>query len=179
MKKRTNVDFIINGGLWWTDSQGKSHSLNLLIADGKQNNEGVYSRFGLKTFADNSFKFGWYKYTKDLQGMIGGSPALVIDSKVNIDKGQMENNLISSRQPRSAVGSDDEYFYMVTVDGRQLGMPGMTINGLAKFMLSIGCKYAIAGDGGGTVRMEDKEGLLNSPLENRPCHNAIGIKLNK
>lgn len=180
MQKRTGYDFLINGGLFWYESKtGKSHSLNLLIDEGKQNNAGIYSRYGLMIYKDGSYKFGWYKWSKDLKDMIGGSPTLIIDGKINIDKGQMNGGLITARHPRSAIGVNDDYFFMVTIDGRnsKQGLYGMTINELAKFMLSIGCKYALNCDGGGSTRLMYNGKLLNKVPENRPVHNCIGVKL--
>lgn len=179
MLKRTGVDFIINGGLYWIDKHSKAHSLNLLIDEGKQNNSGIYSRFGLVIDKSNNYSFGYYKWTPGLKDMLGGSPTLVIDGKVNIDKGQMKGSLITSRHPRSAIGMNDKYFYLVTIDGRRSykGMYGMNIKELANYMLNLGCEYAINLDGGGSTRMEGKNGTINNPLENRPNHNAVGIKL--
>lgn len=177
MKKRTNVDFIISGGLWWTDSKDVSHSLNLLLDEFKQIQSGVYSRFGLMTYRDKSYKLGWYKWEKDLKDMLGGSPSLVIDGRINIDTGTMKGSIMTNRHPRAGIGLNDDYLFLVTVDGRQKGKLGATINEFANLMLEIGCINAIGGDGGGTVRMESMDRVLNSPTENRPSNNAIGIKL--
>lgn len=180
MQKRTGCDFVINGGLYWVDNKtGKAHSLNLLIDEYKQNNTGTYSRYGLMIYKDGNYKFGHYKWTSDLKDMIGGSPTLIIDGKINIDRGSMSGGLITARHPRSAIGMNDNYFFMVTIDGRRVsqGLYGMTINELANYMLSIGCKYALNNDGGGSVRMMHNGKLLNNALENRLAHNGIGIKL--
>ncbi len=176
MRIRSESDFIINGGLWW-NNKGKSHSLNLLIDQGKQVQAGVYSKFGLMIDKDGSYEFDWYKYSPNLKDMLGGSPSLVVDGKIKIDKGKMESSIINSRQPRSGIGMNDTHFFLVTIDGRQQGKKGATTMDQAILMKDLGCKYAIAGDGGGTVRMEDKNGVLNSPTENRAMNNAIGIKL--
>lgn len=180
MQKRADYDFCINGGLFWTNKNtNKSYSLSLLIDEGKQNNAGIYSKYGLITYKDGSYKFDWYKWSKDLKDMIGGSPTLIIDGKINIDKGQMKGGLITARHPRSAIGMNDDYFFMVTIDGRNKakGLYGMTINELAKYMLNIGCKYAINLDGGGSTRLMHNDSLLNKATENRPIHNTIGVKL--
>lgn len=179
MQKRTGVDFIINGGLFWSDKKtGKSHSLNLLIDEYKQNNAGIYSRHGLMVYRDGSYKFDWYKWTPDLKDMIGGSPTLIIDGKIKID-GKLENSLQNNRHPRSAIGMNDQYFFIVAIDGRKAsqGLYGMTINELARYMQSIGCKYALNLDGGYSTRLMHDGKLLNKVPENRPVHNAVGIKL--
>lgn len=179
MQKRTKVDFIINGGLYWTDKYGKSHSLNLLLDEGKQIQAGVYSKFGLRTFKDNSFEFDWYKWSSNLKDMIGGSPSLVIDGKVNID-GKLDNSLQNIRHPRSVIGEDKDNFYFVTIDGRRTsqGLKGMTINELTKFMLELEVKNAINLDGGGSTKLMFRDEVLNNPSENsRGLNSSVGIKL--
>lgn len=176
MRIRSNSDYIISGGLWWND-KGIAHSLNLLIHDSKQIAAGVYSRFGLVIDKDGSYKFDWYKWNNNLKSMLGGSPSLVIEGKINIDKGDMESYIMNSNQPRAGVGMNDTHFFLVTVDGRQQCMKGATVLEFALIMQDLGCLNAIGGDGGGTVRLEDKEGAINSPTENRAMNNSIGIKL--
>ena len=131
------------------------------------------------TYKDKSYKFDWYKWTKETMDIIGGSPSLVVNGKINIDKGVMDGGLITARHPRSAIGLDENYFYLVTIDGRRSnqGMRGMTINELARYMQSIGCTDAINLDGGGSTRLMYKQTVLNKALENRPVHDAVGIKL--
>lgn len=180
MQKRTGYDFIINGGLYWTDSKtGISHPLNLLFSNNSQVTAGKYSRFCLITYKDKSYKFDWYRWTKETMDIIGGSPSLVVNGKINIDKGVMDGGLITARHPRSTIGMDKNYFYLVTIDGRRpkQSMRGMTINELARYMQSLGCTDAINLDGGGSTRLIYKQTVLNKALENRPVHDAIGIKL--
>ncbi len=179
MQNRTGVDFIINGGLYWTDTKNRSYSLNLLIDEGVQNNAGIYSRFGLMIYQNNKYKFDWYKWTSDLKDMMGGSPSLIINGKIDIDIVGMDSALITARHPRTALGMCNNYFYLVAIDGRRAGqkMYGMTINELANFMLGIGCNNAINLDGGGSTRLLHNGTILNKPFENRAIHNAIGIRL--
>ena len=180
MQKRTKVDFIINGGLFWLDANGRAHSLNLLIDEFKQNNEGIYSRSGLRTFRDGSYEFGPYKWSKDLKDTIGGSPSLIANGKINIDRPNMSGSIITSRQPRSAIGMDGKFFYMVTVDGRRAssGLRGMTINELANLMKDLKVDNAINLDGGGSTTLMAGATIINSPSErNRPLHNGVGVSL--
>lgn len=172
MRIRTGVDYIISGGLWWTDKEEVSHSLNLLLDEYKQIRAGIYSRFGLMIYKDKSYKFGEYSWTPELRDMLGGSPSLVVDGKVKID-----GEAITGRHPRAGIGMNDTHFFLVTIDGRQEGMRGATNLEFANVMLSLGCEFAMAGDGGGTVRMEDRNGPINKPTENRASNNAIGIKI--
>jgi len=130
-------------------------------------------------YQNNKYKFDWYKWTSDLKDMMGGSPSLIINRKINIDKTGMDSSLITARHPRTALGMCNNYFYLVAIDGRRASqkMYGMTINELANFMLGIGCNNAINLDGGGSTRLLYNGLILNKPLENRPVHNAIGIRL--
>jgi exopolysaccharide biosynthesis protein len=58
---------------------------------------------------------------------------------------------ILHKNPRTAIGFNDRYFYMVVVDGRQKSLStGMTAKELAEFMASIGCTEAANLDGGGS-----------------------------
>lgn len=180
-QKQFKFDYSINGGLFWTDASVKwvRHSLNLLIDEHKQNFEGVYSRFGLSTYDDGTFKFDWYENRlPKMKDMIGGSPTLIINGKKNID-GKLNSGLMNSRHPRSAIGMDANYLYLVTVDGRnnKAARYGMTINELTNFMLELGCTTALNFDGGGSTRMLEGAKVINNPTENRAIHNVVGVHL--
>jgi exopolysaccharide biosynthesis protein len=55
------------------------------------------------------------------------------------------------RNPRTSIGFNDRYFYMVVVDGRQRQLSmGMSAAELADFMATIGCREAMNLDGGGS-----------------------------
>lgn len=171
---------MINGGLFWYDSKKNlAHSLNLLFKNNSQITAGKYSRFGLHTNKDKSYSFNWYKWNTERKDIIGGSPSLVIDGKINIDKGVMDGNLISYRHPRSAIGMNKDYLFLVIIDGRNIsaGLRGMSINELAEYMLKLGCDSAINLDGGGSSKVLQGSKVLNKNNTNRSIHNAIGIKI--
>lgn len=167
---------MINGGPYFIDEKtGVAHSLNLLFTDNTTYAVGPYSKKGFLFYPDGSIAFGEFKYTKGVQ-MIGGSPTIIEDGKIVLDKGNMENSLITTDQPRTAVGMNDEYFFLIAIDGRQKNMPGMTIDELSKFMLnSLSCKYGISLDGGGSTKMILNEKVYNSPTENRLLHNSLAL----
>lgn len=167
---------MINGGLYFIDDKtGIAKSLNLLFTDDITYAIGSYSQKGFLFYPDGSIAFGEFKYTKGVQ-MIGGSPTIIEDGKIVLDKGNMENSLITTDQPRTAVGMNDEYFFLIAIDGRQKNMPGMTIDELSKFMLnSLSCKYGISLDGGGSTKMILNEKVYNSPTENRLLHNSLAL----
>jgi hypothetical protein len=112
----------------------------------------------------------------DLSGSdvaIGGGPALVKDSKVMEWKGW-----VHVRHPRTALGWNKKYLYLVQVDGRQLDVSvGMTFAELADYMLKLGCEEAMNLDGGGSATMWAFGSVRNSPSEGqeRPSPNAFVI----
>jgi exopolysaccharide biosynthesis protein len=71
---------------------------------------------------------------------------------------------MSERHPRSAIGWNDDFFFLVTVDGRYRLSVGMTLRELADYMAKLGCKEAMNLDGGGSATLwyEDR-------VRNRPC----------
>ena len=104
---------------------------------------------------------------------IGGGPALVRDSQVMTWKGW-----IHMPQPRTAMGWNKRYFFLVEVDGRQLDLSlGMTFTQLAKYMLDLGCEQAMNLDGGGSATLWAFGTVRNSPSEGqeRPAPNALVV----
>ena len=80
------------------------------------------------------------------------------------------------RHPRTAIGWNDSYFYLVTVDGRQPHLSvGMTLNELARYLVSLGCREAMNLDGGGSTTMWVGGSVVNRPSdgEERAVANAL------
>lgn len=180
MKNRTGVDLIINGGLfYYSDKYKDNHSLNLLVHEGKTIVAGTYSRYSLMTEKDGSYEFGWYSWNKNRVTGIGGSPALIVDGKINLDKGSLDNNIHNSKHPRSAIGMNNTHFFMVVIDGRKpsSNLYGMTNKELAEFMLNkLKCTSAIGFDGGLSSTLIG-DNILNKSYTGRGLHNGLGIKL--
>jgi len=162
-------DFMLNGG-FFDMSNGKTASN--LIDDGVVKGKGC-SDFGLIANG-NTVKFG--NISEANFDFIGGTPALVKNGKVDIDQnyGDSFNN---ARHPRSAVGENKDSIFLVAVDGRRTNAPGMTLNELAEFMISIGCTNAINLDGGGSTRLLHNGQPINNPTENRAVDNFICVYL--
>jgi exopolysaccharide biosynthesis protein len=81
-------------------------------------------------------------------------------------------------QPRTALGWNKKYFFLVEVDGRQLDVSlGMTFTQLAKYMLDLGCEQAMNLDGGGSATLWAFGAVKNSPSEGqeRPAPNALVV----
>lgn len=112
----------------------------------------------------------------DLTGVqvaIGGGPALVQNGKV------MEwKDVIQVRHPRTAIGWNEDYIYLVVVDGRQIDVSiGMTLPEFAAYMFKLGCEQALNFDGGGSATLWAFGGVKNSPSEGqeRPAPNALVV----
>lgn len=100
---------------------------------------------------------------------ISGGPILVRDGKRqrinNVDSDAYEFSSMTERHPRSAIGWNENYFFLVQVDGRQRNLSvGMTLNELAVFLVEIGCQEALNLDGGGSATL-----WYNGRVRNRPC----------
>ena len=75
---------------------------------------------------------------------------------------------MKERHPRTAVGWDDRFYYLVEVDGRQKNLSvGMTLNELADFMIGLGCKEVMNFDGGGSAMIWFDGRIVNSPCDKR------------
>lgn len=110
----------------------------------------------------------------DLSGAqvaIGGGPALVQDGKPMQWPG-----FLHLRHPRTALGWNKDYIFMVEVDGRQSNLSlGMTFTELANYLIKLGCSQAMNFDGGGSATLWALGAVRNSPSEGdeRPSANAL------
>lgn len=81
------------------------------------------------------------------------------------DSDSYEFSSMTERHPRTAIGWNEDYFFLVEVDGRQRNLSvGMTLNELASFLIEIGCREAVNLDGGGSATL-----WYNGKVQNRPC----------
>lgn len=109
----------------------------------------------------------------DLKGVttaIGGGPTLVVDGKARTWSGSQP------RQPRTALGWNKDYLFLVVVDGRQREISvGMTFPELANYMVKLGCEDAMNLDGGGSTTFWIYGNVVNSPSEGkeRAAANAL------
>jgi hypothetical protein len=101
---------------------------------------------------------------------LGGSPTLVRNGKVEEWPG------VRLRHPRTAIGWNQEYFFLVVVDGRQLRLSaGMTLPELADYMAKLGCHEAMNLDGGGSAACWLYGNVVNSPSQGRERPSANGL----
>ncbi len=100
---------------------------------------------------------------------LGGSPTLVSGGKT----AELSD---SGRHPRSALGWNKDYIFLVEVDGRQRNVSvGMSLPELAEYMVKLGCEEAMNFDGGGSATLWVFGNVMNSPSEGRerPAANAL------
>ena len=116
-----------------------------------------------------------FKTSPDLTGVdiaIGGGPILVRDAKVRKFTGHQPCH------PRTAIGWNNKYFFMLVVDGRQKDLSiGMTLPELAEFMLKLGCTEAMNLDGGGSSTFWLNGKIMNSPSDGHERWIANGLIL--
>lgn len=121
----------------------------------------------------------------DLTGVrtgIGGGPILVQNGRAQRirppSKDAYEFSSMVERHPRTALGWNPQYFFLVEVDGRQPALSvGMTLDELAAYMAGLGCTDALNLDGGGSATLWAGGKLRNSPCDGqeRPIANALVV----
>ena len=101
---------------------------------------------------------------------MGGGPTLVASGKPWHWPGFWQ-----LRHPRSAIGWNKDFIFMVEVDGRQIDSIGMTFAELATYMIKLGCEEAINLDGGGSATLWVDGRVVNNPSQGyeRPSANSV------
>jgi hypothetical protein len=103
---------------------------------------------------------------------IGGGPRLLSDGKI-VNGWKSPNQ----RHPRTALGWNDDFLYLLLVDGRQPGISvGMSYQEMATYFINkLACTHAINLDGGGSASMWAFGSVVNSPSEGaeRPIANGL------
>ena len=97
----------------------------------------------------------------DLSGVraaISGGPMLVRNGRrlrIDVrDSDAYEFTTMIERHPRAAIGWNDDYILLATVDGRYEGVSeGMTLKEFAAFLVRLGCREALNLDGGGSATL--------------------------
>jgi hypothetical protein len=107
-----------------------------------------------------------------IETAIGGGPTLVREGKA------MEWSGILMRHPRTAVGWNKDFLFLVEVDGRQSRLSvGMTFPEFAAYLVKLGCEEAMNLDGGGSATLWVRGNVMNSPSEGheRPGANSLVV----
>ncbi len=110
---------------------------------------------------------------KGVQAAIGAGRVLLKNGRP-LDTGPPRQ----PRNPRSMIGWNRRYLYLVVVDGRQRGVSiGMTYPQIAALAKEYRCTEAIELDGGGSSTLWAMGKVLNSPCEGKPRAIANGLIL--
>lgn len=113
----------------------------------------------------------------DLRGArtgISGGPALIRNGKAT----DMEAG--DTRDPRTVIAWNKDYFFFVQVDGRQPRLSiGMSLPELTKYLLKLGCTEALNMDGGGSSTFWAQGQVMSNPSEGdeRNMGNALLLSL--
>jgi len=108
--------------------------------------------------------FNLQENLKHAKHIIAGGPYLVKDSEIYVDYKTEKLSAIYGKNPRSAIGFNEENLIIVTIDGREESSVGMTLIELARFMKSIGCKQAMNFDGGSSSALYVNGKIVNSAV---------------
>jgi hypothetical protein len=89
---------------------------------------------------------------------ISGGPILVKNGRRQRikapDSESYEFSTMTERHPRSAIGWNTDFFFLVQVDGRYKGVSvGMTLDEFASYLVDLGCQEAVNLDGGGSTTL--------------------------
>jgi N-acetylmuramoyl-L-alanine amidase len=180
MFARVKPTIMINGGLY---GMSNGVSLSKFFNSGKKITDGVFSDFSFVVDKNGKPSFKYVRPGEPVENdALGASPSLIINGIKVIDKKGLEKDFsfIGSMHPRMAIGEDDEYIYIICVQGRKLllGYIGMTINALAVLGIKLKLKNFMNVDGGGSSIAIGPDGKpLNDPLENRAVDNGIAFWL--
>jgi hypothetical protein len=99
--------------------------------------------------------------------MITGGGWLIHDGTPPTELWNRYNEGFRNLHPRTLVGWNSEFLYLVAVDGRQVGYSeGMTFAEIAEFMKdTLNCREAINFDGGGSTTMVVRGEVVNRPSD--------------
>jgi hypothetical protein len=113
---------------------------------------------------------------------ISGGPILVCDGKRQAIKASRSDSFETSsmieRHPRTAIGWNEKFFFLVEVDGRQRDLSvGMTLEELSRFLVKLGCEDLLNLDGGGSATLWCEGQVRNSPCDGyeRPIANSLVV----
>ncbi len=110
---------------------------------------------------------------QDAPSMMSSGPMLVDGSK-RIELSKSSFNTL--RHPRTAIATDGNKVYLITVDGRSKGNSlGVNLNELASMLIWLGAEKGLNLDGGGSTTMyvkgEPENGIVNRPSDNQKFDN--------
>lgn len=167
---RTRAVAAVNGGYFRKDGAPDG----ILKIDGKLVGGATEGRGAVGM--DDKGVFHWKRLKKGdaWEGMthaLGGVPILVEEGAIP-DMEREPAKHLKARHPRTAIGiTAKRKLLLVVVDGRAIEAAGMTCAELARFMVDLGCAWALNLDGGGSsamwVRGKPHDGIVSNPCDDR------------
>jgi hypothetical protein len=113
---------------------------------------------------------------------LSGGPVLVRNGKRQRIRASPQDayefSSMLERHPRSAIGWNQDWFYLVEVDGRQRDLSvGMTLEELSTYLVKLGCAEALNLDGGGSATLWCAGEVRNNPCDGyeRPVANSLVV----
>lgn len=159
-------DIVCNGGFFDMNTGGTIFNFK---DDKKTVSENISYRWGMG-IVNGEIKFGGLDY-ENFDEFVSAYPVLV-------EKGQAVDitfaKEIDYNARRTMLGYNDKNIYIVAVE-----LPGMKFAEMQKFMLELGCLYAINLDGGGSTKILKCGASITSSLYNRAVDNVIAVYLKK
>lgn len=134
-------------------------------------NQAMASRFtDISTGAVLRISLATFPNLRGARIALSAGPVLLRDGrrqKVGADITQeYEFSSMLEQHPRSAIGWNQDFFFLVEVDGRQKEVSvGMTLDELSRWLLKLGCEDALNLDGGGSATLWFKGQVRNSPCD--------------
>ena len=164
------ANIVCNGALFNNDRA--ETPIETYKSDGVLYSKSDWCNRGFGVDGNGSVMFG--DFTDWFMDFAVAFPTLVWEGQRNIN---FDAKTINGKQPRTIFSKTEDGFMVTTIDGRQKGKYGMTIEEAADYMHSLGVWYSANLDGGGSTRVAVNGEVVNSPCENRPIRNVLAIWL--
>jgi len=128
--------------------------------DGARALEAVWSELRAETAAPKMK----LRVDSDYRESIGGHPKLMTRG---VEHDLQWSYFTASRSPRTAVGWNEDSFWLVQVDGRRSASIGWTMYEAQNFMRALGADEALNLDGGGSSTFVARGQVRNHPSDGR------------
>jgi len=156
-------DLVTNAGFF---ALSTGETIFNCICDGKTVSYNNLHQWGMGITGNNEIQYGNLS-AQNWRCFISGYPNLIDHGqKVSTDYA----NELNYKARRTMIGYNDKNIYVVCVES-----PGMAFNQMQDFMLSLGCKFAINLDGGGSTRMHYKGDVVTKGVENRAVDTVLAV----
>ena len=165
--QKDKPDIVCNGGFF---ALSTGETIFNFKDGGKTISNNPQYRWGIG-IVNGELKFGCVDNEK-FDDFVSAYPPLVEESKAIEITYSKE---LDYKARRTMLGYNDDTVFIVAVD-----LPGMKFSEMQKFMLNLGCTFAINLDGGGSTKILNKDGdSITSTLYNRAVDNVVAVYLKK